>query len=102
MAGLTFRGAAGLPGGGSTMKNFFRAVTISALLLGGAGEALAHDTGHESRAPAQCEVLPGTASRGLRANCLRCVSKTGRRGRRFHFHPDNPRGRRCRPDNGRP
>ncbi len=81
------------------MKTLMTALALS-LSLGGA--ALAHDTGSESRTPAQCERLPGTEARGMRAACLRCVQKVGRRGRKFHFHPDYAGGRRCRPDNGRP
>ncbi len=36
----------------------------SSMLLG--APALAHDTGHESRTPAQCEKLPGTQKTGER------------------------------------
>jgi hypothetical protein len=63
-----------------------------------AGAALAHPTGHESRTVSECEKLPGTATRGERAQCLRCVQ----RPRKMHFHPDYPAGKRCRPDNGKP
>lgn len=60
--------------------------------------ARAHSTGHESRTAADCEKLPGTAAKGERGACLRCVQ----RPRKHHFHPDYPAGKRCRPDNGKP
>lgn len=60
--------------------------------------AYAHETGHESRTPAQCERLPGTATGGERGNCLKCVARPVK----HHYHPDYPAGNRCRPDNGKP
>ena len=75
---------------------------LSTLLLGAtlaAGAAFAHNTGHESRTPAQCQLLPGTEVAGERGNCLRCVTRTDGH---WHFHPDYPAGNRCRPDNGQP
>ncbi len=60
--------------------------------------AFAHSTGHESRTVAGCEKLPGTASKGERAQCLRCIQ----RAKPHHYHPDYPKGNRCRPDNGKP
>ena len=60
--------------------------------------ALSHDTGHESRTPSQCELLPGTQKVGERAQCLRCVTRPAK----HHYHPDYPAGKRCRPDNGKP
>jgi hypothetical protein len=70
-----------------------------ALLLAGAAPfAFAHDTGHESRTPAQCERLPGTATSGERGNCLKCVARPVK----HHYHPDYPAGNRCRPDDGKP
>lgn len=77
-------------------------VMMVGLLLGGclsAGIAFAHSTGHESRTPAQCQLLPGSNTGGERGNCLRCVTRTDGR---WHFHPDYPAGNRCRPDNGQP
>jgi hypothetical protein len=59
---------------------------------------LAHSNGHESRTVAECEKLPGTAKRGMRAQCMRCVQRPVK----HHYHPDYPAGRRCRPDNGKP
>jgi hypothetical protein len=59
--------------------------------------ALAHPTGHESRTQADCEKLPGTAEKGERGHCLKCV-KDGA----HHFHPDMKSGDRCHPDNGKP
>lgn len=70
---------------------------LAALALG-ITPVLAHDTGHESRTPAQCERLPGTQAVGERAQCLRCVTRPVK----HHFHPDYPAGARCRPDNGKP
>jgi hypothetical protein len=60
--------------------------------------ALAHSTGHESRTVAECERLPGTQMEGERAQCLKCVTRPVK----HHYHPDYPRGERCRPDNGKP
>lgn len=74
-------------------------MTTGALLLAVAAPfAWGHDTGHESRTPAQCERLPGTNVAGERAQCLRCVT----RPRPHHYHPDYPGGERCRPDDGKP
>ena len=69
-----------------------------AVLLGGASYAVAHNTGHESRTPAQCERLPGTQKVGERGQCLACVTRPAK----HHYHPDYPAGDRCRPDNGKP
>jgi hypothetical protein len=70
-----------------------------ALLLASAAPfAFAHDNGHESRTPAQCERLPGTATEGERAQCLKCVARPAK----HHYHPDYPAGNRCRPDDGKP
>ena len=66
-------------------------------LLAGAPLALAHSTGHESRTPADCEKLPGTATGGERGNCLKCVQ----RPKPHHFHPDMAKGERCHPDDGK-
>lgn len=63
------------------------AVAVSSL-------AWAHNTGHESRTPAQCQRLPTPE----RQACIQCVT----RPLRHHYHPDYPPGARCRPDNGRP
>lgn len=72
---------------------------VGALMLAAAAPlALAHDTGHESRTPAQCERLPGTATTGERGNCLKCVARPVK----HHYHPDYPPGNRCRPDDGKP
>lgn len=60
--------------------------------------ALAHSNGHESRTPAQCERLPGSAKEGERAQCLECVKRLVK----HHYHPDYPAGNRCRPDDGKP
>jgi hypothetical protein len=80
------------------MKSLTLAGLGIAVLLTGAPFALAHDTGHESRTPADCEKLPGTAAKGERGECLKCVA----RPQKHHFHPDNPVGKRCRPDDGKP
>jgi len=69
-----------------------------AVWLGAAVVTFSHNTGHESRTPAQCELLPGTATGGERGQCLRCVT----RPKPHHYHPDYPAGNRCRPDNGQP
>ncbi len=82
------------------MKSQGRVVAVlgfSFVLLGSAA-AFAHSTGHESRTVAQCEKLPGTASKGERAQCLRCIQ----RPKPHHYHPDYAKGNRCRPDNGKP
>jgi hypothetical protein len=68
------------------------------MLMAGMPLAWAHDTGHESRTPAQCEKLPGTAKEGERGHCLECVA----RKEKHHYHPDYKEGERCRPDNGKP
>ncbi len=60
--------------------------------------AFAHSNGHESRTPAECERLPGTATEGERAQCLKCVARPVK----HHYHPDYPAGNRCRPDDGKP
>jgi hypothetical protein len=76
-----------------------RWVVTSAGLLGLAFAAplWAHSTGHESRTPQQCELLPGTNSEGERGQCLKCVARPKK-----HYHPDYPAGKRCRPDDGKP
>jgi hypothetical protein len=80
-----------------SLKNrVLSAVALSFLM--GAGLAVAHSTGHESRTPAECERLPGTATSGERGACLACVSRKAK----HHYHPDYPAGNRCRPDNGKP
>lgn len=71
---------------------------VSLILTVGASVVLAHSTGHESRKPADCEKLPGTAKTGERGACLACVT----RPQKHHYHPDYPEGDRCRPDNGKP
>ena len=76
-----------------------RARTLLALLglamISGVGAvALAHDTGHESRTVAQCELLPTPE----RQACIKCVTLP----KKHHFHPDYPAGNRCRPDDGKP
>ena len=80
------------------MKTIIRAATAAAVLSLFAPLALAHDTGHESRTAADCEKLPGTARKGERAACLKCVART----EKMNFHPDAKAGKRCRPDNGKP
>jgi hypothetical protein len=69
-----------------------------ALLAVGAPLAFGHSNGHESRTPAECERLPGTATGGERGACLKCVSRKAK----HHYHPDYPAGNRCRPDDGKP
>ena len=70
-----------------------------ALMLSlGAPLAIAHSNGHESRTPAECERLPGTAKEGERAQCLACVARPVK----HHYHPDYKAGERCRPDDGKP
>lgn len=67
---------------------------LTAGMLGGAGLALSHPTGHESRTVKNCEKLPTPE----RQACLQCVT----RPLKHHYHPDYPPGARCRPDNGKP
>jgi hypothetical protein len=59
--------------------------------------AWAHNTGQEARTPQQCAKLPGTVKAGMRAHCLKCITIA-----KNHYHPENPKGKRCRPDNGQP
>jgi hypothetical protein len=76
-------------------------LAVAAVLVGGLlaqTSTFAHSNGHESRTPAQCERLPGTAKEGERAQCLACVT----RPKPHHYHPDYPAGQRCRPDDGKP
>jgi hypothetical protein len=80
------------------MRNLIGSAIAAGALSLSAMPAVAHDNGHESRTAAQCERLPGTAVKGERAQCLRCVS----RPRKHHYHPDYKAGQRCRPDNGKP
>ena len=80
------------------MKMLIRAATAASVLSLFAPLALAHDTGHESRTADQCEKLPGTARKGERAQCLKCVA----RPKKHHYHPDYKPGKRCRPDDGKP
>jgi hypothetical protein len=72
----------------------------------GPAPAPAHSTGHESRTPKQCDLLPGTATTGDRGLCYSCVNGGSCNGNdpgwkgACHFHPDmTPH---CRPDNGKP
>ena len=65
-----------------------------ATISGVGAVALAHDTGHESRTVAQCELLPTPE----RQACVKCVTRPVK----HHYHPDYPAGERCRPDNGKP
>lgn len=75
-------------------KKMFVAYTLAGLVAGFSATVLGHSTGHESRAPAQCQRLPTPE----RQACLQCVS----RPLKHHYHPDYPPGARCRPDNGKP
>jgi hypothetical protein len=77
------------------MKKLYAAMLVAGMLTGSAiPVALSHSTGHESRVPAQCELLP-TPERNA---CLSCVT----RPLKHHYHPDYPAGARCRRDNGKP
>jgi hypothetical protein len=78
------------------MRNVFVIALIA--IAAWAAPARAHSNGHESRTVADCEKLPGTEKTGERANCVACVT----RKEKHHFHPDNPAGDRCRPDDGKP
>ena len=81
------------------MKKVYASLLAVGLVTGLAlPRAFSHDTGHESRTPAQCERLPGTQKVGERAQCLSCVTRPVK----HHYHPDYPAGDRCRPDNGKP
>ena len=75
-----------------------RLVPLFAGVLLCATGAWAHSNGHESRTPAECEKLPGTATSGERGACLSCVQKK----EKHHYHPDYKQGERCRPDDGKP
>jgi hypothetical protein len=66
-----------------------------AFLLASIPIASAHWTGNERRTVAQCEKLD---SKGKVKACIRCVQKTPP----HHYHPLNPKGQRCRPNNGKP
>lgn len=79
------------------LKSLAFVIAVGAV-MGAPTLVVAHSNGHESRTVAECERLPGTADKGERAQCLRCVS----RPRPHHYHPDYPGGNRCRPDDGKP
>jgi hypothetical protein len=80
------------------MKAWIVMATGALMLAAAAPFAFAHSNGHESRTPAECERLPGTAQAGERGNCLKCIARPVK----HHYHPDYPAGERCRPDNGKP
>ncbi len=78
-----------------------RIVPLLLILFAGASAGslvFAHSNGHESRTVAECERLPGSAKEGERSQCIKCVT----RKEKHHYHPDNPAGNRCRPDDGKP
>lgn len=80
------------------MKTWIVMGAAAMMLTIAAPFAVAHNTGHESRTAAECERLPGTADKGERGMCLKCVA----RPEKHHYHPDYPAGNRCRPDDGKP
>ena len=71
------------------MKRLWLAAAFS--LLGGV--ALAHSTGDEAKSVAECQKFPGTASFGVRGECLKCVQ----RAKPHHFHPNEAAANRCQP-----
>ncbi|HTS81872.1 MAG TPA: hypothetical protein VMH40_14820 [Myxococcaceae bacterium] len=75
-----------------------RSIALVGAVLVAASVAWAHSNGHESRTPAECEKLPGTATSGERGACLKCVQMKDK----HHYHPDYKEGERCRPDDGKP
>lgn len=72
-------------------------------LLALSAGAQAHSTGKEIRldkvgTTSGCNKLTGTAKTGDRANCIKCLKRQAP----HHYHTENPEGKRCRPDDGRP
>lgn len=80
------------------MRRIASLLVVSFLGVSAGSQVFAHSTGHESRTVGDCERLPGTAKEGERAQCIKCVT----RAKKHHYHPDNPAGDRCRPDDGKP
>jgi hypothetical protein len=84
-----------------------------AAVLGAMGTvALAHSTGDERRNGAQCDALTTDKKYGPKdaALCHACIdgmpktcgATTANGANKCHYHPGNPAGTRCRPDNGKP
>jgi hypothetical protein len=82
-------------------RSFKSAIAITAATLVFGSVALAHSTGHESRTTSDCEKLPGSQSAGERSQCLSCIARNTPNAK-WHYHPDNAAGNRCRPDDGNP
>jgi len=73
----------------------FVSVFAFALTLAFTVPAMAHSAGNERRKPAQCKTIKKPKKR---AACLACV----KRAKKHHFHPGKAKGKRCRPNNGKP
>lgn len=65
-----------------------------ALALLSSTVAIAHSSGDEARKVADCEKFPGTASAGVRGECLKCVQ----RPKPHHFHAKETGDKRCQAD----
>lgn len=57
--------------------------------------AMGHGKGNALRKPAQCKSIKKPKKR---AACVACV----KRAKKHHFHPGKAKGKRCRPNNGKP
>ena len=74
-------------------------------VLGAFGSvAFAHHTGHECRTHDECNKQPNTnPNDNLRLECNNCVAENdGKPKPAVHWHPDYEKGKRCRPDDGKP
>ena len=79
------------------MKRLWLALSfgLASGFLGGA--ALAHSTGDEAKSVAECQKFAGTASHGLRGECLKCVQ----RAKAHHFHSTETGANRCQPSDAK-
>ncbi|HEY5242365.1 MAG TPA: hypothetical protein VIJ22_12890 [Polyangiaceae bacterium] len=94
-------------------KNGSKVMGIAvALVLGAMGTvAFAHSTGNERRNGVQCDALAKDPKYGANeaAWCHTCIDgapkscgATPADKNLCHYHPGDPAGTRCRPDNGKP
>jgi len=77
------------------MRTSHWVTAVVSIVLAGPLPAEAHATGHELRAPGQCDKLKAKAE--VEA-CKKCTLQT----EKHHFHMDYPAKDRCRPDKGKP
>jgi hypothetical protein len=101
--------------GGSMMKpgRALGIVTGVLLLVATATVASAHSTGNERRTGATCDALYKDPKYGPNeaAWCHTCIDgmpqscgglSASPPSKACHYHPGDPAGTRCRPDNGKP